>query len=439
MGKLLAGASLKTITPNKDLLKKIVQEDNRHLTGIYEDIYVRVIVLSSGLQRLAIITVDLNRFPAQEHMRNILTSKYGIERLGCIFGCTRNHQAASETVAEENLPSLDAPVKIGPAREEYIKFVHNRTCDAVDNAIKNLCPAKIGIGTGQSFINACRNWPTPAGVLEAPGLNEITNHLLTVLRVADLNNNTIALLSNYAMHGAFFCDPSFELLGSDITGAISRYVETYGQNKYPVLWAAGGGGDQNIIISAKVEYCDLNKDGNFERKTDILPLESAVLIMKRLAATQGLDIINTANDIIEYKETFTFWGGETSLSLPAKRPYKSLPAVSDSAGCMPALVPLDEPMHLKLHLTILNHIAFVGISGEICTRHCKKLREILYDKTVIFMDMSYGHCGCIPDPEIEKMNGYPGMSTFFRSSEEVTQAIYDSYTRMYEEYRSSLD
>ena len=64
MEKLFAGAAKTAITPDKALLKALVAESHRNLTGIYEDIYVRVIILSDGLQKVALITVDLNRFPA---------------------------------------------------------------------------------------------------------------------------------------------------------------------------------------------------------------------------------------------------------------------------------------------------------------------------------------------------------------------------------------
>lgn len=414
MEKLFAGAAKAAITPDKALLKALVAESHRNLTGIYEDIYVRVIVLSDGLQKIALITVDLNRFPAQKQMRDILVSNYGIDSLGCIFGCTRNHQADSETIPEESVPTGKPPVPLGDAHLKYITLVHQKTCQAIAEAIQKMQPAKLGSGIGYSYLNACRNWPTPAGVLEAAGINEIANRQLTVLRIASLEDETIALFVNYAMHGSFLCHPSFDLLGSEITGAISKYVECHGKEKFPVLWAAGGGGDQNIALSARMEYCGLDEKGDFTACCEVLPKDAAQMIMRRLAATQGLDIINTASAINNYQSTFQFFGAECSGSIKGKQ----------------------APMLLNSRLSILNDIAFVGVNGEITTRHVNHIRNLLADKTVVFLDMSYGHLGCIPDPEAEAMNGYAANRTHCQSGREATDTLYENFAALYDDYKT---
>lgn len=296
---------------------------------------------------------------------------------------------------------------------QYIRLVHERTCDAVAEALSALRPARLGAGTGKSYLNACRNWPTPAGVLEAGGINEESCKTLTVLRVADLKDETIGLLVNYAMHGSFLCDSSFRSLGDEITGEISRFVERVGCNRFPVLWAAGGGGDQNLAVTARCEYCWVGENGEYGVRKEVLPPDAAKILMRRLAAVQGLDILNTAASIENYTNVFSLWGAQTVLDVPGRVPFGNLGFSAMPGEPLPEPTPLPAPLRLKLRLSVVGSVAFVGVNGEITRRHCERLRQMLNRLTVIFFDMSYGHCGCIPDPMCEAMNGCAAKRSFF--------------------------
>ena len=62
MSKLLAGAAMRNITPSLDMLPGLVSgRDN--FQGVHSDIYARVIVVSDGTKKAALLGADMGVFP----------------------------------------------------------------------------------------------------------------------------------------------------------------------------------------------------------------------------------------------------------------------------------------------------------------------------------------------------------------------------------------
>ena len=408
MKQLLAGAARCCITPPLELLKQICEQEKKYsFKGIYEDIYVRVIVLSDGVTRSAIISADLNRFPNQNQMCDRLWKLYGIDPLSCVFGCTRNHMAPNGTCMEEN-PPTGKHKSIGGALTQYIDFVHNAAMRAVETAIDAMEPAKLGYTSVKSNVNAARGWDSPWGNLETENLNGYSDKTLVVMCIRNLSDQIIGVFVNYGMRGCMLhgnlSNHSFSMLGGDLPGAISRFVEEYGDNTYPVLWTAGGACDQNPGIMSGWKYWKTAQAGGLETCEYTMPVEAARAAVERLACVQGLDIIKAVGEITQYREKFVLWAGETYREIPGRVSYHAL-GYENISGRRPEPVPA-RALKLRLRLCVISGMAFSGINGEVYSRIAGKIRELIPCVQTAVLDASYGHLGCIPDVEGEKENTY---------------------------------
>lgn len=424
MSQLLAGAARCCITPPLEMLKQICEQEKKYsFNGIYEDIYVRVIVLSDGMKRSALISADLNRFPNQNQMCDRLWQLYGIDPLSCVFGCTRNHMAPNGTCKEEN-PPTGKHKTMGEALTKYIDFVHNAAMKAVETAIDAMEPAKMGYSSIKSNINAARGWASAPGNLETENPNGYSDKTLIVMCVRDLSDQVIGVFVNYGMRGCMLhgnlANHSFPMVNGDLPAAISQFVENAGNNKYPVLWTAGGACDQNPAIMSSWKYWKVGQSKEMELSEYTMPVETSRAVMERLACIQGMDILKAVETITQYKDEFVLWAGETYREIPGRVSYHAL-GYQDFAEERPEPVPA-KPLKLRLRLCVICGMAFAGINGEVYSRIAGKIRDMVPCVQTAILDTSYGHLGCIPDAEGEKENTYAVMDSCCycaRSSEEA--------------------
>lgn len=62
MGKLLAGSAIRNISPSPELIEWIDSDDRYGYTGVADDLFCRVTVLSNGKEHFVIIGSDPSRF-----------------------------------------------------------------------------------------------------------------------------------------------------------------------------------------------------------------------------------------------------------------------------------------------------------------------------------------------------------------------------------------
>lgn len=438
MSTLLAGAAKRTITPDEALLRQITEEEGKlKYDGIYEDIYVRAVVLSDGAKRIALIAVDADRFPDAQKMSQRLAEECGIDPMGCIFGATRNHQWRTVTVPEEAQPGRAEP--LSPSAAAYNQYAQDRTVEAVQEAISRLEPALIGAAYGTSCLNANRNYVTPAGTLDTADPSGYSSKTLGVVVVKSCSGKRIALMVNYAMKGMMLVgnlfQGSFSSIGADLTGAISRYVERAEGDTCPVLWMAGGSGDQCLAQSSEVSYCGLDGDGNYIPCREVLPAEASFALMRRMAAVQGMDILRTADRIDTFSDEFDFFGAELWKEVPARirirEQYKRL-----APGQIPERVPAKEPLQFRMRLAVLNGIAFAGVNAELASKICTEIRDAVGCKTVLVLDGSYGIRSNVPDEDGDGKNGFSTLNSYCLSGAENERIFAEAFSELYRKYET---
>ena len=217
---LRVGAAKVDVTPSERELPK-------NSYGILDRLYARAIVLDNGTSSAALITVDAGSVPDaiwQAVTRQIET-ELGIRTANVLLTATHTHSA------------------VGPRGADYPQKI----VESVRLARQKLTPARVGYGTGVSYINVNRNIidPKTRRWWEGPNYDGPSDKTVAVLKFESLNGEPLAVYYNYAVHAVIAGQT--DQVSADIPGSTSRYVEDSFDGSIVAVWSTGAAGDQNPI------------------------------------------------------------------------------------------------------------------------------------------------------------------------------------------------
>ena len=190
-----AGAAKVDVTPDeKDLPKNI--------EGIHDRLYSRAIVIDNGETSAALITVDTGMIFEQlwKNVTQKIEKELGISAQNILLTPTHTHSGVMWAD-----PDLE-----------------NNIFKSVKLAKEKLQPARIGYGTGVSYINVNRNIidPKTRRWWEGPNYDGPSDKTVAVVKFESLNGNPIAVYYNYAMHAVTV--GQLDKISGDAPGAASR-------------------------------------------------------------------------------------------------------------------------------------------------------------------------------------------------------------------------
>jgi len=217
---LRVGAAKVDVTPAANALPQNYQ-------GILDHIYSRAIVIDNGSATAALITVDAGGVSDAiwQAVSKQLESELGIPAKNVLLTATHSH----------SVPGQPA----GPYTQKIV--------ESVRLAKQRLAPARIGYGTGVSYINVNRNIidPKTKRWWEGPNYEGPSDKTVAVIKFESLSGEPLAVYYNYAMHGV--AAGQLDLVSGDAPGTTSRYIEDSFDDKIVALWSSGAAGDQNPI------------------------------------------------------------------------------------------------------------------------------------------------------------------------------------------------
>ena len=215
---LRAGAAKVDVTP--DPLP-------RNMLGVHDRLFARAIVLDNGLATAALITVDAGGVSEAtwQAVTQQLASELRIPPTHVLLTATHTHSAGGQQGAD------------------YVRKI----VEAVRLASKALTPARVGYGTGESFINVNRQITDPKTGRWWEGANRDggSDKTVAVLTFTRPTGEPIAVFYNYAVHGVIA--GQLDEISGDIPGATSRYIEEAFGSGVVAVWSLGAAGDQNPI------------------------------------------------------------------------------------------------------------------------------------------------------------------------------------------------
>ncbi|HEX4997864.1 MAG TPA: neutral/alkaline non-lysosomal ceramidase N-terminal domain-containing protein [Terriglobia bacterium] len=217
---LRAGAAKVDVTPAENELP-------RNYEGILDHLYSRAIVVDNGTTTAALISVDAGAIPEQiwQNVSRQVETELGIPAKNVLITATHTHSAPQQQ-AGRYVPKIVESVRL---------------------AKQKLVPARVGYGSGVSYINVNRNIidPVTKKWWEGPNYEGPSDKTVAVIKFETLQGEPIAVYYNYAMHAVAV--GQLDLVSADAPGTTSKYIEDSFDGKIVALWSSGAAGDQNPL------------------------------------------------------------------------------------------------------------------------------------------------------------------------------------------------
>src|SRR5882724_1434062 len=312
---LHAGAARVDITPSANALPV-------PYTSVRDHLFVRAIVLENGVARAALVGVDL--IGIDEPLWQEI-SKQVAQELQCpvdniIISATHSHSSPypedGKSPPDPNYAAFRAKLKEG-------------ILGAVRDAKGKLQPARMGFGTGSSYLNVNRDAVHPETRLwyQGPNLEGPSDKTVGVLKFESLSGEPIAAYVNYAIHAIDYYEMG--ILTADFPGVTSRFVERAYDDKMVAIWSSGAAGDENPLYlrqqhDARDAKFGFDKNPNAAAKVAldraVGELNDWVDSMGRAMAEEVVRVMD-AGKIDPTKQTSSevrIWGGGKTVTCPGR-------------------------------------------------------------------------------------------------------------------------
>jgi hypothetical protein len=241
-GYIYAGAGSVDITPGAPVV--LAGSPTRLKSqSVGTRLSAKALVLSAGGQKVAIVSVDTLKYPA-EHVaraRQKIEQITGIPATNVIICASHTHR--------------------GPLWSHYKDQLATPIAEAVAQAASKLTPCRLGVARGRAEgLSECRRvikdghawnrWQLPPGDAGKYPAEGQADPGFDVLAVIGQDGKYKAIVYNFACHAANTRDLA---VSADFPGAVQQYVQKQLGYDVPALFLTGACGDVNPIYSVKQE------------------------------------------------------------------------------------------------------------------------------------------------------------------------------------------
>ncbi len=220
----------------------------RQSTEVHDNIYHRIMAMDDGTSKFVIVSSELCVLSPSEYdlIAAKLEDKFGIGPINFWWTVTHTHSAPE--VGAPGLPAVFMGERYQhEANPEYTLEVEEKLIKGISEALKNLEPARLGVGWGFSQANINRRALDIDGKASL-GMNPdgAVDRRIGLLRIDKEDGSPLVLISNYAIHGTVLGQSNLKISG-DAPGIVSEYVEQ--KIGAPLLFINGAAGDIAPIYS----------------------------------------------------------------------------------------------------------------------------------------------------------------------------------------------
>lgn len=385
--QLYCGAAKRIVTPPAELLPNLRGNIGMEFNEVLDDLYLRVIALDNGTDKLLIICFE-SGYPCSDEIFEQLSQRTGVPKENILLLHTHVHAAPMISGAVDNnvgnprkhVNKFDEyPQEIQTATLAYVDFLIARMYEAVEEAMASMQPARFGHATGSSYINACRNtsYTAPDGSNEkyalGADLSIPVDHSLFVMKFETLDGKPIAFFMNYPVHNCVMVfnhcgEDGKAAISSDISGRACRNLE----EEFPgsvALWTSGAAGDVNPVFGNEIFYPD-PKSGSATR-LETIGGEIANAILETLSARHYADILRTIRGIDFMTD---------SAAIQTVVEWSRTPGVDENDQIA------EDLYRVRLQLVRLADVALFGVSGELFHTYGDLIKEISPMKHTVILN-----------------------------------------------------
>jgi hypothetical protein len=381
MTTLHAGAAKVDITPAD--LTALNPMGGGNFAGVHDPLFLRALVLRDGTEEAALVSCDLIEAGDMTDVRKRIESELGIPRDHVFITATHTHNAPRIGLVSPGSLAHGG----GPEVAAYTEYVYDQMLAALRQARAAARPARAGFGTGSADVNVNRD--EYAGGRWRIGYNPEgpSDKTVWVVRFESLDGTPIAVLVNYGVHSTVTLGTR-EISG-DLAGATSRYVEQQLGGNVVALFTPGPLGDQAPRVC-------LEREPGAESPFAYQAMEAQGVIV-------GAEAVRVARAVAPADSAAPVRAAERVIPCPVKR----------GVDVMDDMKQEDVPfVDLRLGLLMVGRIALVGVSGEVVTRICQRLRRESPLAATILISIVNDRIGYIADDQAydrptHEVNGSP--------------------------------
>lgn len=379
MGNFKAGAGTGIIRFSKELFPF------QGFKGIHDDPHVRILYIEKK-EKWVIASYEIVMLPealileCRELIAKTLHMKVENVWLHMTHAITTPHAPG--------VPGINPNTE--EARKETELFnqaLLQATKEAVSQAADSIKEALIGVGSGKSYTNCCRDIQSDIGWWIGVNPQGFSGRDMTVLKVEDMTRRPIAFLLSYDIKPCAVDNSQMQenerLISSDVPGRACTLMEE--KYKVPVLFCMAASGDQ---IPRKTALYDEIVDGQV--KTVDLGVEAGFEIVEEIGREMAKDAMSIADKIEKTIETEKIRLQTGNFRHGTKPRMELKPRKT-------AVFQTDGMIDLAVGIAEIGDIAFVGCKPEINCITEKQLRDKMPEKHIVIVSLLNGGMKYMPD------------------------------------------
>ena len=357
-----AGAAKVDVTPLESELPKNIE-------GILDRLYSRAIVVDNGFTSAALITVDTGIIPDPlwKSLTQRIEKELGIPAQNVLLTPTHTHSGT---------------MRPGRNYEEKI-------FKSVQMAKEKLQPARIGYGTGVSYLNVNRNIidPKTRRWWEGPNYDGPSDKTVAVVKIESTDGEPIAVYYNYAMHAVTV--GQLDKISADAPGAASKYIEDSFDDKMVAVWSTGACGDQNPVYFQQtydlreIRIKDYAKRGidisnamppggqGLDKKdpTVVKLMNQQKQMILSMGQFLGEEVMHVMRGMERMSTGGRIYGSQKTVSFPGRD------RTNEGRAGYEGTYKDGDPVKLRLGLLLIDDIAFGSVNAEVFNLIAQRLKK----------------------------------------------------------------
>ena len=395
-------------------------------TGTHDDLFARAIVLETADSAVVFVSVDLLALPGDfiAQVRQSIHESTGIQPHSIMIASTHTH-AGPVTITTFFNPD-------GGADKHYMKMLSMGIEEAVNNAWRHRAPAKVGVGIGR---------------VEGVGVNRRSedqkpiDEQIGILRVADSNDKTRAVLINYACHPTVLGPDNLLVTGDFPAFAVQALEDSIGPHGF-AMFVNGTQGNISMGHSSELSAIGVITPGRtFERAAELgqlladatikqldsiavddRPTIEAITLSVSLPLKQYPSESETTRSLQDAEKKLASLvsnNGDNTDDQVRRAKSEQLYASIDNFYARETAVFADGFLPIELQGIRINDAVFVAIPAEVFVEIGLHLKQTASHK-IFIVGIANGYIGYLPTKVAYDVGGYEVVSSKCRPEAEAT-------------------
>lgn len=262
--------------------------------------------------------------------------------------------------------------------------------DAVRQAKAKLQVARVGYGTGKSYLNVNRDVVDGESHLwtQAPNLDGPSDKTVAVIEFLAASGEPIGVYMDYAMHpvNGFLAG----LTSADFAGAASRYVEQAFNDQAVVVFVQGASGDQNPLYLRAATNTMASQSGVpitgyvLTRETVEAPIRDGKVkttpvdpkvedALERVMDSEGVllgeEVIRVMSNIKRLEASPNIAAAQKMVSCPGRK------RTDNAREGTPGSYEDGDPVDIRLGAMRIGNIALTSVDAEVYSPIAQRLKR----------------------------------------------------------------